>query len=190
MNNKIFSKIYGIDNNIKNYDLLKYNKDSLCEITLPSEAEIITNIILNNSNNSMIIDCNGGMGGNTISFSKHFKVTCIEMNKDKYEILKNNLMILNINNVTLINDDSTNHLNYSDMIYFFDPPWGGINYKSYSNINLKLSSLSLYNIIKKIRETNNMNIYFKLPSNYNMDEFSEFKYKIYPIKNYQLVEFY
>ena len=59
-----------------NYEKLQYDNEGLYSITNYKEADIISSIIKNNfisNNNIKIYDGTGGLGGNTISFSKHFK---------------------------------------------------------------------------------------------------------------------
>jgi hypothetical protein len=74
--------------------------------------------------------------------------------------------------------------------YFFDPPWGGPDYKLKESISIKLSNKSLYEIVKIIRKYNNGLIFFKLPFNYNMSEFNEFNYNVNKIRNYLLVSIF
>ena len=69
-------------------------------------------------------------------------------------------------------------------MYFFDPPWGGPDYKFKTNISLKLSNMSLINIVKLIKnKNNNAIICFKLPFNYNFNEFKNMKFYKKKIKN-------
>jgi len=58
----------------ENVTKLKYDMEGLWSITLPLDADIISNIIFNNinDNNKIIIDAMASIGGNTISFSKFF----------------------------------------------------------------------------------------------------------------------
>jgi len=176
----------------ENYNNLKYDIEGLWSITLPDDAEIISNIILNDNNNNndkILIDAMASIGGNTISFAKFFKnIISIEINEIRYNILKNNLECYNINNVTIINDNCINKLNIDYDIIFFDPPWGGPGYKDKKKIKIKIDDNSLYDIIKTIKNKNkNILIYFKLPYNYDIEEFADFNYKINYISNYLLI---
>ena len=59
----------------------------------------------------------------------------IEKNEIHYNLLKNNIEILNIDNIKLINDDFINYINLNNInekydLLFIDPPWGGPNYKN------------------------------------------------------------
>lgn len=175
----------------ENLDKLKYDIEGLWSITLPIDADIISNIIYNNinDNNKIIIDAMASIGGNTISFSKIFNnIISIEINEKRYNILKNNLECYNINNVIIINDNCINKLDINYDIIFFDPPWGGPGYKNKKKINIKIDNYTLYDIIKIIKNKNkNILIYFKLPYNYDIEEFNEFNYKINYVNNYLLI---
>lgn len=179
----------------------KYDNEGLWSMTLPKDAEKISKIILKEfGNNLIILDNTGGLGGNIISFSKFFTfIIGIEINADRFQLLKANLKSLN--NILLINDNCINILIKSNLYnnniinhvncYFFDPPWGGPNYKTLKNIRLTLGTYSLKKIIILIRDhINNKPIIMKLPFNYDLSEFSIFNYKIYYIKNYLLLIIY
>lgn len=185
INTNVIHKIFP---QVKNQELLKYDAEGLWSITLPTEAEQITNIIkLKIPKLNHIFDGTGGLGGNIISFSKYFKnVTTCEINNDRFLLLKNNINIYNLNNVNLINDSCLKYINNNYDAYFFDPPWSK-NYKNYSKLNLKLDNITLKDIIQQIRFHNNSPIFFKLPFNYDMDEFKSFNYQINKIKNYFLI---
>ena len=60
--------------------------------------------------------------------------------------------------------------------------------KNENKLRLKLDGLSLKNIIIKIKKiNNNVFIGFKLPYNYDIDEFSNWDIKILNIRNTQIV---
>jgi 16S rRNA G966 N2-methylase RsmD len=179
----------------KNGNLL-YDEEGLYSITPYNEADYISKLILNNfintNNNLNILDGNGGLGGNSISFSKYFKtVTSIEINKPRFEMLKNNIEIYGITNITLENCDSIQYLlnNYSQFeCYFFDPPWGGHAYKKFKSLSFKMGDYKLIDIVDFIKnKTTNKLIIFKLPFNYNFDEFKNYNYKLHKIKNYYII---
>jgi hypothetical protein len=182
MEKTIINKIFPtIDNN----NLLKYDNEGLWSISLPNDANKISLIILNNfGQNINILDGTSGIGGNVISFSKYFnKVCAIEIDKTRFEILKNNINIFQLNNVQLINDSCLNYLNNDYDIYFFDPPWGGPNYKYNKLLRLMLGGFTLIELIKKIKKP----IIFKLPNNYDLSEFSNYNYNIIRVKNYLII---
>jgi len=187
-------KIYHLFPKI-DYTKLKYDDVGLYSITNYTEADKISAILkknFTNCDNINILDGTGGLGGNTISFSKYFNsVVSIELDKERYSMLENNINLYKLNNVQVLNTNSIEYLlnNYNNFdIYFFDPPWGGRNYKEFKKLNLKLDNMSLSNIINILKDKikNKMFVY-KLPFNYDMDEFNGYNYKLYKIRNYILL---
>jgi hypothetical protein len=186
MDIKIITKIFPPT---ENYELLSYDSEGLYSITLPNDADEISSLIINLLGKEITIcDATAGIGGNTISFSKNFKNTIsIELCKNRFKILENNVKVYDLLNVNLINDSCLNKLNLECSAYFFDPPWGGPDYKFKKNIRFKLGDLSLIEIIKKINLNSPKIVFFKLPNNYDLNEFNEFNYNINKIKNYQII---
>ena len=187
------NKLIKIFPNTNNVNKLQYDNIGLYSLTHYNNANEISELILSNFNisNLSIIDCTAGIGGNTFSFSKYFKnVTSIELDKNRFEMLKNNVLIYKLKNIKLINtnciDYIKNNKNYN--VYYFDPPWGGLNYKEYKQLIIKLDNNNLIDILKLIKTNNNL-IVFKLPYNYNLNEFSKYNYKLYKINNYFIIIF-
>lgn len=177
------------------YSKLQYDEEGLYSITNYIEADYISNFLKTNFLNFEkinILDGTGGLGGNTISFSKYFNnVTSIELNTNRYEMLNNNINIYGLKNIITLNTDSISYLynNYENYnIYFFDPPWGGPSYKKKDSISLLLGSKSLLDIATFLKEhTKDKLLVYKLPFNYNFNEFCEFNYKLCKIKNYFII---
>lgn len=192
MDSTIITKIFPSNTE---HTMLKYDIEGLWSITLPSEAEIISNIIKKEvGEDAVIFDGTAGIGGNTISFAKNFKyVTSVELSLDRFNLLKNNINIFNLQNINLINDNCINYLDGNYNVYFFDPPWGGPEYKYNNKVSIKLGNLNLVEIFNKIKIFTNYKfvpIFIKLPNNYDLEEFSSYNYKINKIKNYQLITIY
>jgi 16S rRNA G966 N2-methylase RsmD len=191
---------------------LMIDDESIKYITFTSSAQEITNIIMNNlgdfpcpvtSNNQkwimksldkkmknlVITEMTAGVGGNVLNFAKYFKyVNAIEINTIRYNYLNKNIKLYDFNNVNCYNDDSLCLLiNKDDIvqdIIFFDPPWGGKDYKLFTNLRLKFGNFSIENVCKVLfqRERNKM-IVIKLPNNYDFDFFNE------ELKDYQISKF-
>lgn len=186
------------------YSKLKYDTEGLYSITNYKEADQISNILIENYKNDSvcilnkeitILDGTGGIGGNTISFSKFFeKITCIELNNERYKMLLNNVNTYNLKNVYILNCDCVEYLfsNYNNYnIYFFDPPWGGPNYKKSQNLTLTLGSKTLLEIATYLKiNTKDKLLVYKLPYNYNFNEFSYFNYKLIKINKYYIIIIY
>lgn len=174
---------------IDNMDKFKYDDEGLWSISIPVDADKISKIILKHiNNNNKILDGTAGLGGNIFSFSKYFKnVTAIEIDSNRCNMLESNIRTLNLNNVQVYNNNSINYLHDKYDAYFFDPPWGGPDYKYKNKLNIKMNNYRLIDIVNKIRKHNHSIIFFKLPFNYNMDEFKLLNYKVYRINNYLLI---
>lgn len=165
---------------------LKIDYESLYSITLPQTSNEIVQLIIDNLSKEKIdyklctiIDATAGVGGDTISFSIHFKkVYSIEINSIRYSFLLNNLNIYNIKNVTTFNDSYLNLINdlNADVI-FIDPPWGGRSYKHVENLKLYLDNKPIEKICLDILFKNipPKLIVLKLPNNYCFNNFDVYK---------------
>lgn len=175
---------------------LKIDPESVMYITIPEDAEKITDIIIQHLTkngidvvHATITDSTAGVGGDTISFSSKFRyVNSIEMDKDRYNYLSNNVNAYKLKNVVLYCDDMIKiipQIEHHDVI-FIDPPWGGRNYKRNDNLRLCINDVSIEDCCllfsnKKIdgRNTQKDNnlvvksvpkfIVLKLPSNYDIE---------------------
>lgn len=170
MNLNTIYKIFPKDN-CENMEKLEYDNEGLWSITHPDISNTISEEILKLSNelnlSKNIIDLNAGLGGNLLSFANFFdKVGGVEIDDNRFKILKNNLENYNYDNIEIYHDDCIKIIpkikNDYD-IFFFDPPWGGPTYKNHNNITLKLSNINLENIVNKYE---NKLIILKLPYNY------------------------
>lgn len=175
---------------------LKIDEDSIYYISIRDHATKITNIIIYhltllniNISTTIITDATAGVGGNTLSFASTFKkVYAIEIDNLRSNYLKNNINIYNFTNVFVINNNCVNIIpNIKDHnVVFIDPPWGGRNYKKYTNLKLMLSNTPLETICLNIFENNNVKlIVLKLPFNYDLVNFYN-KLKDYTIYLYDL----
>ena len=166
MNINTLNKIFPPEN-CELFSNLQINGEGLWSITHPNEADDISLYIKNLlGTNISIIDMNAGCGGNLLSFCKYFnKVTGIEIIKETFTLLENNIKCYNYSNVKILNDNCINYLDKDHDVYFFDPPWGGPNYKNLDKINIKINDTNLEDIIDKIK--GNKLIVLKLPYNYS-----------------------
>jgi 16S rRNA G966 N2-methylase RsmD len=177
------------------YSKIQYDNEGIFSITHPDDAETISKLIMGmfeNYSNISILDGTGGLGGNTISFSKYFKnITSIELNKERCNMLENNVKLFNLSNVSVVNTNSVKYM-YENLlkydVYFFDPPWGGPDYKKQTNLRLKIDLIELNIIVDNIiKQTSNKLIIFKLPFNYDFDQFSNYNYKLYKVNKYYII---
>src|SRR5436190_238493 len=90
---------------------LQIDNDSIHYISIREYAEKISSIIklhlemINIKNEDTIItDAMGGVGGDTISFAKNFKfIYAIEIDKTRFDYLKNNTEVYNLHNIKILN---------------------------------------------------------------------------------------
>lgn len=167
---------------------LQIDDDSFYYISLREYADNITNIIKIHLNNmqinpkeSIITDATAGVGGNTLSFSPHFKqVYAIEIDKKRSEFLTNNINVYNFNNVKVINADYVKQLKeIKQNVVFIDPPWGGKTYKNHKALRLHLSDIPIEDICNELLDTDTNLIVLKLPINYDI----KYLYRNIKIKN-------
>lgn len=157
--------------------------ESISHISTPQVSEIISTIIESliphgiALNDITIFDGTACVGGDTIALGETFgTVIATEINKKRYDMLVNNLREFELWNVIPINDDSLklfNKINFIDIMYF-DPPWGGKNYKYKNNLRLRIGNMFLDEIVNQVFDgsirSNVKMIVFKLPKNYNLYE--------------------
>lgn len=175
---------------------LKIDEDSIYYISIRDHANKITNIIIYHlslinltSDDCIITDATAGVGGNTLSFAPMFKkVYAIEIDNLRSNYLKNNINVYNFTNVHVINDSCNKILPKitDNDVVFIDPPWGGRNYKKYTNLKLMLSNIPLETICLDIFTNTNVKlVVLKLPFNYDLVNFYS-KLKNYTIYLYDL----
>ncbi len=156
---------------------LKITDKGLYSITKPLDAQWISEQILKEFNGlkiNTIIDGTAGVGGNVISFAKYFKnVIGIELNKIHYQVLKENIGLLDLKNVQLHNDNILTYYEYIEecdkSIFFIDPPWGGRKYKNFKNFVLKLGKYYIYEFIELLYKNGFKYIVLKAPLNLNVN---------------------
>ena len=117
-----------------------------------------------------IVDANAGVGGNSVFFCKYCKfVYCIDTELEAITYLEHNLK--EFENKTIINENCLDVLKIITYdIIFFDPPWGGPNYKFRKNVQLYLSGINVNKIIESLYFSCNMIILKKFINfliNYN-----------------------
>lgn len=141
-----------------------------------------------------IFDATACVGGDTIAFSFYFKnIFSIEKDPVNYFVLNNNINVYNKKNITTylgdFNDEYKKILNNNkiDVIYF-DPPWGGSDYKYKKNLDLFLGKRNIIDIITELK--NMYNIILKVPKNYNISSLSHLKYNIIISNKFDYIIFY
>jgi hypothetical protein len=163
-------------------DKILADEETITFITKPQDTKQICSIVQSYINKyishekAVIIDATACIGGDTIAFSKCFhNVISIEMDKQRYEYLKNNINVYKLQNVQHIHGnciDVINKLPYFDIIYF-DPPWGGKDYKEHINLRLSICDIPIENLVLDFFDANKSLcipklVVMKLPLNYDL----------------------
>ena len=194
LENTIFPK-----NNRNDTVNFEYDTVGLYSISIVKDAKATTHFLgiemykLGRHSKTMtIMDGTGGLGGNAISFCFAFKkVNIYEIDENRFKMLEKNINNYKFDNFVLKNQNCLNNISKENDIYFFDPPWGGPEYKNQDNIRLKLGELTLLEIVKNIRKVRNDTfISFKLPYNYDLQEFEKYNLKKLKIRNSIIILIY
>lgn len=178
-----YERLFPIYDNRKVLENLKIDKESIHFISTPNNAKKIANIIglyiKKHFNDITIVDSTAGVGGDSIAFAKKFgNVISIEIDKTRYDNLKNNMEAYEFKNVYVINSNSIDiipkisKIQNIDVIYI-DPPWGGKDYRNNNNLRLKISNMKLENVILNYFNPTIMlsppkMVALKLPKNYDI----------------------
>jgi len=170
MNKIFFPKL----ENEQDYDKLQIDTIGKYSITVPKIADLITDIIYNlvQSKEITITDCTAGVGGNVISFANKFKqVNAIEISKDRFDMLENNINIYNLNNIITFNTNALDIIfTLKQDIIFIDPPWGGREYKDKQSIILHLGHIGIEQLSNMFLNNKICNyVVLKLPNNYDLN---------------------
>lgn len=148
------------------------DEEALYSTTDQITADKITHDLLKFvSESATITDATACAGGNTYSFSQHFRrVNAFELDRDRVRILRHNMKLLGAGNVVIKHGDSYELcLGQFQDIIFIDPPWGGPSYKKHAKIALQLSGRHLANFCISI-SLSKVARYVALKAPVNFDE--------------------
>jgi predicted RNA methylase len=186
--NKLFPPI-PINNSIDSRKRIQYTKESIYSITTPFHTdaviEVLRSMVVPNPKNPeqrpwlpkelnqmVVTDATSNCGGFILNLAQNFKtINAVEIDKMTFDVLMNNINVYNIINVVPYNTD---YIKIKDKlnqdIVLIDPPWGGVNYKEESNLQLQLSGIDISIIVNSLRSRVFL-IVLKAPLNFNLDEF-------------------
>jgi len=166
-------------------------------ISKPDDALVINKIILKyfkKSKKIIITDATANNGGNTIHFAFDFHhVNSVEIDKDQFAILKNNVDVYGIKNITLYHDDYLNVMKkLSQDVVFIDAPWGGPLYYKIKDLDLFLGKQNLVNIVRELYDIMAFKLcVLKVPKNYNFtrlfNKFPNVKFDVYSLPKFVIV---
>jgi hypothetical protein len=179
------------------HTLLRTTEEGLYSVTKRKDSEKITSIIsqfVGDSQIKSITDATACIGGDTIQFGLHFKtVHSIEINQNNLEVLRHNLDVYDLTNVTVHEGDAVKIFNWHTDVLYIDPPWGGPDYRQTVNLDIAISNTRLDKwleeiLMKKFRPSF---IFLKLPRNYNFKRFNFLPntehIRAFHVRNYILV---
>lgn len=155
------------------YQKLKLTTEGEYSVTRRRDSDRIINImqnVLGNTSNRTITDATGCVGGDSIPFGLNFRsVDTIEINRNNFEALKNNVEVYKLKNIKLYLGDATKLYNWKTDVLYIDPPWGGPNYREVKELDLLISEKRLDIWLEEIllRKNRPSYIFLKLPTNYN-----------------------
>lgn len=188
----LFPFIEGLD-----FDRLKTTEEGRYSITRRRDAVRILNVIrsvVGKLDDKTVTDATACIGGDTINFGLNCRhVHSIELKKENYDALVNNVNVYNLTNVETINDNCLTIFNWKTDILFIDPPWGGPDYKTQKDVDLYLSNTRLDLWVDEILKRNIRPnyIFMKLPCNYNFKRLNFLPnvdfIKAYQIRSYTLI---
>jgi predicted RNA methylase len=176
VNQKLY-KIYFPQNKKVDFEKLKMSNVSLYSMDLPEHMTTVIDIIKSHFHGNRkltITDATANVGGATINFAMNFKkVNSVEITQTHCDYLKHNLKQYNIKNVDVFcNDYLKIKDNLEQEIVYFDPPWGGKDYKKNRTMPLFLGDKNMVEIINDIfNKSNTEMIVLKIPKNYDINSF-------------------
>ena len=185
------------------YEDLKITDEGMYSVTKYVDSIAIIRAMKNiigeeNIGGLTIMDGTANVGGDTIRFAMNFgKVISVELDKNNYDVLENNVGVYNFREkVTILNNDITKVYNdihlFPDVLYL-DPPWGGKNYKEFEEEKMVifLSNMSLTRFLGNVlmSPSRPKYIFIKLPINYNVNSLRNMPY-VYDMQVYNIRKFY
>lgn len=158
---------------------LRTTQEGSYSITRRRDAERIMNVLRHNLpklDTLEFTDATACIGGDTINFALACKhVHSIELKKENYEVLKNNVEVYGLTNVNIYQGDATQFFDWQTDVLYIDPPWGGREYRSQKSLDLFLSNKRLDIWLEEIllRKNRPSFILLKLPYNFNFKRFDK-----------------
>ncbi len=170
--------------------MLRVNDEGRYSLTRPVDARAIATEIVAAARKhrvyiSEIVDATAGMGGDALTFLRYFRrVTAVEMKDDNFKLLQENTREqcgpIDQSRIRLLHDDYTKcFARFSAPIVYFDPPWGGPEYKTKASVSLSLSGMDISEVVRQtlritIRGHHRRRLVaVKVPNNFALAEFKD-----------------
>lgn len=174
VDNKFKSKYFPMMKNI-NLNNIKITTEGKYSISDNNSSNKLIYLIYKyfSTFNLVITDGTGNNGSDSIALGLKFKtINSIELDDTNFKVLENNVkFVYKLDNVNIFKGSSLDYIKkiYQDIIYL-DPPWGGINYKKNSRLELYMDNKNLGQIYNENKNYAKLFI-FKLPINYDFTNF-------------------
>lgn len=174
---RFWKKIFPTKQNTKVSDYKLSNIGSY-SIFYPRDADKVAKIIKSFlPGKAVITDATANMGGATLAFSNYFDhVNSVEIIPFHCEILENNIKVYNSSDKVTIH--CVDYLDIGNKLeqdaIFFDPPWGGPDYKKKQLMDMYLDNISICEIIKSLIDKKKIKILaIRVPFNYDFKKILE-----------------
>ena len=176
-NDSFWRKIFPTkkDTKINNYMLSNIGSYS---IFYPNDADKVAKIIKSFlPNKATITDANSNMGGATLAFTNYFEhVNAVEIVPFHCKILENNIKVYGATSKVSIH--CVDYLDIGDKleqdVVFFDPPWGGPDYKKKLLMDMYLDNIAISDIIKNLLRNSSIKVIaIRVPFNYDFKKLLE-----------------
>ncbi len=165
---------------------LRFTDVSLYSSTPTDQAVYTAELLLNyytkeELKTKTLTDATACIGGNTWIFSDYVgKVVANDLSKIHAEILASNMKILRSDrDITVLNKNYLDiYLDIEQDIIFFDPPWGGVDYKKYHEVEISLQDSNkipkkLDEIVLGLLQYRCETLLLKLPANYPIKKITD-----------------
>ena len=176
-NDYFWKKIFPTKQNTKINEYMLSNIGSY-SIFYPNDADKVAKIIKSFlPGKAIITDANANMGGASLAFTNYFDhVNSVEIIPFHCKILENNLKVYNASDKVTIH--CVDYLDIGNKLeqdaIFFDPPWGGPDYKKKQLMDMYLDNISICDIIKSLIDKKKIKILaIRVPFNYDFKKILE-----------------
>lgn len=167
---------------------LKWDDVALYSVMKSTDADAVTKVMLERLKKSKpdqssftMIDATACIGGNTISFAAEFEhVVSVEIHPERAKMLEFNVEVAGFKDRVAVVQGDFLDLDLSILRpdgVFLDPPWGGPEYKNYTNLDLYLGTKNIVDVIRDILAPGRI-IGIRLPFNYNFERLKTLDCKI------------
>ena len=176
-NDYFWKKIFPTKQNTKVNEYMLSNIGSY-SIFYPNDADKVAKIIKSFlPGKAIITDANDNMGGASLAFTNYFDhVNSVEIIPFHCKILENNLKVYDASDKVTIH--CVDYLDIGNKLeqdaIFFDPPWGGPDYKKKQLMDMYLDNISICDIIKSLIDKKKIKILaIRVPFNYDFKKILE-----------------